>query len=195
MRRHGTLTRWNEARGFGFIEPAQGTHELFVHISAFPRGEQPVVGQMLSFTVVDGPDGRPRAIDVRTPARASRTAARRPTPSSTASRSNPVRVVVAIVLLFVAGAVVYGRFTGPLPWPSVDRADARGVELSEPVRVVPAAAPAASPGFRCDGRTHCSQMRSCDEATFFLKHCPTTDMDGDGDGIPCERQWCGHVRF
>jgi len=47
----------------------------------------------------------------------------------------------------------------------------------------------ASP-YQCDGRTHCSQMRSCDEAKYFVQHCPNTQMDGDGDGIPCERQWC-----
>ena len=44
--------------------------------------------------------------------------------------------------------------------------------------------------YRCDGRTHCSQMTSCDEAIYFLKSCPNTEMDGDSDGIPCERQWC-----
>ncbi|MGL4477877.1 MAG: excalibur calcium-binding domain-containing protein, partial [Aeromonas veronii] len=22
--------------------------------------------------------------------------------------------------------------------------------------------------------------------------CPNTKMDGEGDGIPCENQWCGH---
>lgn len=43
---------------------------------------------------------------------------------------------------------------------------------------------------RCDGRTHCSQMRSCEEATYFLKNCPGTQMDGDYDGVPCEQQWC-----
>ena len=43
---------------------------------------------------------------------------------------------------------------------------------------------------QCDGRTHCSQMRSCEEAKYFLQHCPNTEMDGDNDGIPCERQWC-----
>jgi endonuclease YncB( thermonuclease family) len=43
---------------------------------------------------------------------------------------------------------------------------------------------------RCDGRTQCSQMTSCEEATWFLRHCPGTQMDGDGDGIPCEQQWC-----
>lgn len=44
--------------------------------------------------------------------------------------------------------------------------------------------------FQCDGRVHCSQMRSCEEATFFLNHCPNTKMDGNGDGVPCEKQWC-----
>ncbi len=43
----------------------------------------------------------------------------------------------------------------------------------------------------CDGRQYCSQMRSCSEAIFFIHNCPDTKMDGDGDGVPCERQWCG----
>jgi hypothetical protein len=33
-------------------------------------------------------------------------------------------------------------------------------------------------------------MSSCEEAKFFLLNCPGTKMDGDGDGIPCEQQWC-----
>lgn len=44
--------------------------------------------------------------------------------------------------------------------------------------------------YRCDGRTHCSHMTSCEEAKYFLKNCPGTKMDGDGDGVPCEKQWC-----
>ena len=44
--------------------------------------------------------------------------------------------------------------------------------------------------FKCDGRTHCSNMTSCEEATFFLQNCPSTEMDGDNDGVPCESQWC-----
>ena len=40
--------------------------------------------------------------------------------------------------------------------------------------------------FRCDGRQHCSQMRSRAEAEFFLRNCPNTKMDGDRDGVPCE---------
>lgn len=44
--------------------------------------------------------------------------------------------------------------------------------------------------FNCDGRIHCSQMTSCEEAKFFINNCPNTKMDGDNDGIPCETQWC-----
>ena len=44
--------------------------------------------------------------------------------------------------------------------------------------------------FSCDGRKHCSQMTSCAEATYFSNHCPNTKMDGNHDGIPCEKQWC-----
>ena len=48
----------------------------------------------------------------------------------------------------------------------------------------------AQPSYRCDGRQHCSQMTSCEEAKFFLKNCPDPKMDGDGDGVPCEQQLC-----
>lgn len=60
---------------------------------------------------------------------------------------------------------------------------------SQPMRAATASAAVASQ-FTCDGRTHCSQMRSCEEATYFIQHCPNTKMDGNNDGVPCEKQWC-----
>jgi hypothetical protein len=48
------------------------------------------------------------------------------------------------------------------------------------------------PRFACEGKTHCSQMHSCDEAKFYLDHCPDVEIDGDHDGVPCEDQLCGH---
>lgn len=56
----------------------------------------------------------------------------------------------------------------------------------------PVTAPApAAPAFRCDGRTRCTQMRSCAEAHYFLANCPGVQMDGNRNGVPCEEQWCG----
>ena len=46
--------------------------------------------------------------------------------------------------------------------------------------------------FKCDGRQHCSQMGSYEEAKYFLDNCPNTKMDGDHDGVPCERQFGRH---
>ncbi|WP_252120286.1 excalibur calcium-binding domain-containing protein [Symbiopectobacterium purcellii] len=40
--------------------------------------------------------------------------------------------------------------------------------------------------FVCDGRQYCTQMRSKEEAIFFIQNCPNTKMDGDNDGDPCE---------
>jgi hypothetical protein len=57
-----------------------------------------------------------------------------------------------------------------------------------PAPVASAAALAAN--LRCDGRTYCSQMTSCAEATWFLNNCPGVKMDGNRDGVPCEQQWC-----
>ncbi|MBC7750871.1 MAG: excalibur calcium-binding domain-containing protein [Candidatus Saccharibacteria bacterium] len=44
--------------------------------------------------------------------------------------------------------------------------------------------------YSCDGRTYCSQMSSCEEAKYFINHCPNTKMDGNHDGIPCQEQHC-----
>lgn len=54
----------------------------------------------------------------------------------------------------------------------------------------PATSTEPTPSARCDGRQYCSQMTSCAEAKAFLRSCPGMKMDGDGDGVPCEEQWC-----
>ncbi len=71
----------------------------------------------------------------------------------------------------------------PVPTPS---------QFDRPWGQSPAGSPPPSrpSSYSCDGRTHCSQMHSCAEATYFIQHCPNTKMDGDRDGIPCEDQWC-----
>ena len=51
---------------------------------------------------------------------------------------------------------------------------------------------ADEPDYHCDCRVYCREMHDCREATWFLQHCSGMKMDGDGDGIPCEEQHCGH---
>jgi hypothetical protein len=73
---------------------------------------------------------------------------------------------------------------------NVPTAAADAADVGETPKAIPQRGALSAVQFKCDGRTYCSQMTSCSEATFFLRNCPGVQMDGDNDGIPCERQWC-----
>ena len=83
---------------------------------------------------------------------------------------------------------------GFLGWQGYQHYQARTAKASALPESFTAPAPAAPfsavSQYKCDGRTHCSQMTSCEEATFFLRNCPGVMMDGNNDGVPCEQQWC-----
>lgn len=66
MRHKGILTKWNDDRGFGFITSSGGEEPVFVHISAFARGqERPVMNRSLTYRLVRDEKQRARAADVR----------------------------------------------------------------------------------------------------------------------------------
>jgi hypothetical protein len=46
-----------------------------------------------------------------------------------------------------------------------------------------------SPRFECGTKRYCVDMANCDEATFFMTSWGLPKLDGDRDGIPCERLW------
>ena len=59
--------------------------------------------------------------------------------------------------------------------------------IQETLKIANTQAVSSNPNhFQCDGRTHCSQMRSLEEARWFVRNCPNTQMDGNNDGEPCE---------
>ncbi|WP_293266013.1 cold shock and DUF1294 domain-containing protein [Oryzomicrobium sp.] len=61
----GTIVRWVEARGFGFIAPDGGGDDVFVHARAFAgRDAQPVPGTKVSYRLARDGAGRYRAEDV-----------------------------------------------------------------------------------------------------------------------------------
>lgn len=66
-----------------------------------------------------------------------------------------------------------------------ERGEERGL-IKEIVQGVQGAVFKRDPKFRCDGRRFCHEMRSADEARFFLTHCPETQLDDNANGIPCE---------
>lgn len=110
MRFTGTITTWNDDRGFGFIQADQGGEEVFAHIKAFPtRGGRPQPGQRVSFEVERSRDGKKRASNV-TPVQTARTHAARPrrhhdspAPWSTAS----ALAIPAFALVYAAVALLW----------------------------------------------------------------------------------------
>lgn len=185
MRLSGTLRSWMDDRGFGFIAPTHGGAELFVHVSALPKdGSRPTVGEKLTYELGRGKNGKPQAVNVLREA-IGQTSLRRPArrPESRQRRS-PISMGIGLLLVCGLGAFGFNEYQ--------KRASAQSPQVqqlaTEPAQST--ASPVATPSFKCDGRTHCSQMTSCQEATFFLRNCPGTQMDGNHDGTPCEQQWC-----
>ena len=47
--------------------------------------------------------------------------------------------------------------------------------------------PSTQGDFRCGSKRSCGEMTSCAEARFFLEECGLSRLDGNRDGVPCER--------
>jgi cold shock CspA family protein len=203
MRFTGKLKTWTDDKGFGFIMPTEGGQDIFVHISEYPRGRTPILNEMLSFEVALNPQGKKKAVRVRVgdalavtprqdsfapmrqefPARTRRDTPR-PSLSRKPSSGGLLRRLIVLAIIVVLGWSGYRYYISRLPPSSAEASLLQGIG-----KLFRSRSPAASP-FSCDGRVHCSQMSSCKEAKYFLKNCPGTKMDGDGDGIPCEQQLC-----
>ena len=176
---NGTLKNWNEGKGFGFITPIDSGKDIFVHISDYPkRGGQPKVGESLSFEVALNKDGKKKAVRVQRPGMVPE-APNRPRHRTPARHGKCVFGRIISLLFVVAIASAGYKFLAPK----------FNNSSSIPAAMSSGGAEEVS-RFQCDGRTYCSQMTSCAEATFFIRNCSNTEMDGDGDGVPCESQWC-----
>ncbi len=204
----GVLKRWNDDQGFGFIQADAIREDVFVHISALGGlSRRPIVGDTVIFNLETDSQGRKRAVnatiegmksifsarEIETPALAlqrkpsahQRTNSRQKPYSSHTNRGSNglIGLALAIGVLF-AGYQVYSKTAFNS---SVSAIIDEGIESID----APSRQPAVNQ-FKCEGKTRCSQMTSCDEAMFYLNHCPGSVTDGDGDGRPCEDQWCGH---
>jgi cold shock CspA family protein len=180
----GKLKRWNDDKGFGFITPENGNDEVFIHISALKNmSRRPVIGDVILYQLHNGNDGKSKAINAKIDG-----VSFAKTPSRYRNdkvKHNWLTQIILIAVLISIGLSAYKKFTptnnsygSGNSISGVFKDDARNVETPDP-------------SYKCDGRTYCSQMTSCEEAKFFISHCPNTEMDGDNDGNPCESQWCG----
>ena len=63
---NGTVKWFNATKGFGFIEPDDGSKDAFVHISAVERAGLKTLneGQKVSFEIQSGRDGKSSAENI-----------------------------------------------------------------------------------------------------------------------------------
>jgi cold shock CspA family protein len=180
VRSKGKITFWNDDKGYGFITPSAGSKQVFVHISAFGnRNRRPEINQFVTFSLSTDKQGRPCAMRVAM--------AGEQIPNLTKRNGRLLLLIRAGLFLVIVGILwtfAYSQYQkyqpssyAPIKAPASTNSNSRQ------------ATPSPSPS-RCDGRTYCSQMNSCAEAKYFIRNCPDTKMDGDGDGVPCESQWC-----
>lgn len=173
MRIEGTLTKWNDDRGFGFVTPTQGGAEIFAHVSAFPRDRQrPSIGERLTFEIGMGKDEKQQARNILCPTRPTEKPYRLSEPGRRSDKPGLFGRLIPLGMVVALGAYGYNAYT--------QRA------TPQTAQTVQSSVAAAPSHFHCDGRQHCSQMRTRAEAEYFLSNCPDTKMDGDDDGIPCE---------
>ncbi len=64
----GTVKWYNPTKGYGFIEPSDGSKDVFVHISAVERAGLTSLneGQKISYEVVPGQNGKSSAENLST---------------------------------------------------------------------------------------------------------------------------------
>lgn len=163
---------------------------------------KPIVGDEILFHRENQPDGKVKAVKasiegvavvsntIRPASHTGQHHRNNPSHQDENYRSSPVlgRVIMLIILLGV-GIFGYKQYQKMTATPVLTNENVEQMEwtptVSKPSSIN------LQPQFRCEaGKTHCSQMRSCAEATFYTRNCPGTEMDGDGDGVPCERQFC-----
>lgn len=209
----GVLVRWNDEKGFGFIQPEKNAaQDVFIHISVLKKmARKPIVGDSILFQTEVQNDGKRKAViasieGVAVVAASATTRSHSHIQSRSENFNNknkahyhsprkssfntiiPLLIIVAIVIF---GFKQYQEFNEA---PAIDEVPVLTNEDTQPMPMYETKArtqATATPSFQCEaGKTHCSHMSSCAEATFYIQHCPNTQMDGNGDGIPCERQWC-----
>ena len=213
----GKIKSYNAERGFGFIE-IEGqdqahakVEDIFFHITELPnKAVAPKIGERLKFrTIVQ--NNKTRAVNIVRLDLKNTSESEQKSIQQYGNKANlqqkllktgrnkqakkssfdllSFMVGIGILVIFLSVLIpmlkdVYHRQMLKYQSPKYD------AEMTNTQHVVSATPKQQSSSeFRCDGRTHCSQMRSYEEAVYFINHCPGTKMDGNGDGIPCERQF------
>ncbi|MGL4221681.1 MAG: cold shock domain-containing protein, partial [Shewanella sp.] len=167
----GVLVRWNDEKGFGFIQPEQsGARDVFIHISALKMmARKPKVGDSILYHAEVQHDGKIKAVMASiegVAVLAASPVSKGPTRTPQANRAtthsrkgqNSLNRLISILLLIALAGFGYGQY---------QQRQETAIDVNQdPVEVLQQQN-SLEVQFQCEtGKTHCSHMRSCAEATF-----------------------------
>jgi len=189
---NGTIIKWNDEKGYGFISSENGKREVFLHISAFSsKRRRPIIGDKVCFDPIIENSGKLKAkfasfieknTEIETNTRPIYRSDRRPSLSPYRSFRKFSGKIMLIAI--IPAAILYSCFAKSNGG-SVDKVIAPQSEKKayERDHISP------SKTYTCNGKRNCSQMDSKEEAQFYLQNCPNDGMDGDNDGVACEQKF------
>ncbi len=184
--KNGEIAKWNDEKGYGFIKPDSGKKEIFIHISAFStRNRRPAIGDRICYESIIETSGKEKA-------KFASFLNRVETDFNTENHVNyrncnsgyrQMRKVVGkfVLIVVVPLAIAYS---------CISKNDSHKNAPESKRQYAPHEIKTEEKApFHCEGKRHCGQMNSKEEAQFYLQNCPTDGMDGDNDGNACEQQF------
>lgn len=206
----GKIVRWHDDKGFGFVKSDDLDKDVFVHISAFPPNSlRPKVGDDVVFQVGNTPKGlqvtraryqnqlndnvstnaqkgnlyleleRDDNVSQRKDSNVSFT--KKTYKQSKLPNNKPKGLFSSLFGLLAIACLIYYGYQN-----LSDRSEYTNSQVSKQTLPSIEQKSVSNTNFKCDGRQHCSQMNSREEAEWFSQNCPDTKMDGDKDGDVCE---------
>lgn len=190
----GKIIKFNKERGFGFIESEDTKVEVFFHITDFPKGKLPQIGERLTFNIRQH-ENKLKAVNIIRLDFPKKQPHTKKTISEDQEKFSLLGWLINLAVVGLIGSVI-GYFIYNYIIDAHNRYElAQQPAVSQPLLnntssfTERSQSSITNNSYECDGRIHCSQMRSKEEAIWFINHCPGTKMDGDGDGDPCERDF------
>lgn len=198
MLHQGKLKGWDPVKGSGFIQQDKAGPDIRIGSGGFRKKPEKLQnGDSIFFQIEVDPQGKPKAVFAYkagqhfTPA----TALKRPA-SSTPAFQQLLSGMIALAIFGWLGYQSVQLFNAQTAFPVHTSTEyPENFEQQKDDRVLespvwPPIQAQQSVQFQCEGKQYCSEMNSCDEAEFYLKNCPNVLIDGNKDGVPCERQHC-----
>ncbi len=182
----GKLIRWNDKKGFGFIKPNLGGRDIFIHISSLktiPR--KPIIGDIIFYQIHTDNNGKQRAVNSKIEGLKIYKKTTKTKNNYTVHKTNKKSKISTLIFTILTFIFIASYLFSFLTKKNTDKIENRFTPSSQYSETE-----VYEPQYSCSGKIYCSDMNSCKEATFYLNNCPNTKLDGNNDGVPCERQWC-----